>query len=222
MNSSEIKTRAASMMSEALSQTGFALGRGALIHKIGGLWSTEFTVSIEFYVERIEGFHDIEPRIVIRLPYFEFLEEKFIEWQNGRNLKAKYKNDLIFYSHGFRSLYRSIAKTEVPNFEIEYDEELRNAVFFYASLVDREIGDWIQQWGDWSSARRLMDSNRSMAGAWRNNAYFALLRCGFGGRAACNWLDTDGPVTFSRRLSAQIEFLREYCAGDRELSQASM
>ena len=217
MNSAEIKTRAASMMSEALSHAGFALGRGGVIHKIGGLWSTEFTVSIEFYVERIEGRYDIEPRIVIRLPYFELVESKFIEWQNGSKPNSKFKDDMVFYSNSFRPLCRSIASIDINTFYINSDEELRSAINYYASLVDEEIGEWIRQWGDWNSSRHLMDSNRSMAGSWRNTAYFALLKCGFGGRSACNWLDTDGPVTFSKRLRAQIDFLREFCSGDPDV-----
>lgn len=202
------------MMAESLSHAGFALGRRASIDKTGGSWSTEFTVSIEFYVERIDGFYDVEPRIVVRLPYFEILEENFTEWRNGKQLNSKNRDNLIFYSRGFRPLYKNIANFQIPAFQINSDEELRTAVSYYVSLVRGKIGEWIQQWGDWNSARGLMDSDRSMAGAWRNTAYFALLKCGFGERAACGWLDTDGPVTFSPRLCAQIDFLREFCSGN--------
>lgn len=214
MNSSELKNRAATLMAEALSDAGFVLGKQAIIQRVSDDWETDFKFSISFYVKRNDGQFDIEPRFVVRLPYFEEIETKFFKWRHIE--KTVYASTAVheFYSHGFRPLCRNLYNLDIPLFSIVSDDDLSVAVKYYSNIVKNEVGEWMRQWGNWSSARRLMDADESIGGAWRNTAYFALLKCGFGERVACGWLETDGPITYTSVQREQIEFLRSICTNE--------
>lgn len=168
---------------------------------------TDFIIEIDLFTDRRHGVYVCEPVVVLKWKSFSTLHNKMRQCYDGRKTYYNTKHH-EFLRSDFEGIFGVFKKTIRDPILIESEEDIDRVITQCADDLDGKVGQWIKRWFTWVSALEVMDDNHQLCGAWRDTAYYCLMRQVHGYEPACAWVHSLDRENWPDFFESQARYLR--------------